>query len=42
MDTILPPDDYYRLEVQQQPNPASATIGLWTHAALVGARMEDI
>lgn len=42
MDTILPPDDYLRVEVQQQPNPASSTIGLWSHVALVGARMEDI
>lgn len=41
VDTILPPDDYYRLEVQQQPAPAS-NAGLWSHFALVGARMEDI
>jgi hypothetical protein len=42
MDTILPPDDYLRVEVQQQPNPASPTVGLWSHVALVGARMEEI
>lgn len=42
MDTILPPDDYLRLEVQQQPNPTSAVTGLWSHTALVGARMEEI
>lgn len=42
MDTILPPDDYLRVEVQQQPNPTSAVTGLWSHVALVGARMEEI
>lgn len=42
MDTILPPDDYLRVEVQQQPNPASTTVGLWSHVAAVGARMEEI
>ena len=42
VDTILPPDDYYRLEVQQQPTPASPVTGLWSHFAVVGARMEDI
>jgi hypothetical protein len=42
MDTILPPDDYYRVEVQQQPNPASTVTGLWSHVAFVGSRMEEI
>lgn len=42
MDTILPPDDYLRVEVQQMPNPASPVTGLWSHVALLGARMEEI
>jgi hypothetical protein len=42
MDTILPPDDYLRVEVQQQPNPTSTVTGLWSHVAVVGARMEEI
>jgi len=42
MDTILPPDDYLRVEVQQQPNPASAVAGLYSHVAFTGARLEEI
>lgn len=42
MDTVLPKDDYLRVEVQQQPAPASNVTGLWSHVALLGARMEDI
>jgi hypothetical protein len=42
MDTVLPPDDYLRAEVQQTPNPTSNVEGLWSHIALLGARMEDI
>jgi hypothetical protein len=42
MDTVLPKDDYLRVEVQQLPAPASSVTGLWSHVALLGARMEDI
>lgn len=42
VDTVMPKDDYCRLEVQQTPNPASPVTGLWSHFAVVGARMEDI
>lgn len=42
MDTILPKDDYLRMEIQQLPAPASNVTGLWSHVALLGARMEEI
>lgn len=42
MDSLLPHEDYYRVEVQQTPNPASSVAGLYSHICFVGSRMEEI
>lgn len=42
MDALLPHEDYFRVEVQQNPNPASPLLGLYSHICFTGSRMENI
>jgi len=42
MDALLPHEDYFRVEVQQNPNPSSTVSGLYSHVCFLGSRMENL